>query len=99
MMVKAVDYLEEDPVLTAVKQPRSANRAWQRFRRHRLAMFGVFMIVLLVLATAVGPHLIPFDDLFIDIRNRFAPPLTGAHVLGTDPLWRDLGQHGDVVRA
>ncbi|MGF7207304.1 peptide/nickel transport system permease protein [Skermanella aerolata] len=90
MMVKAVDYLEEDPVLTAVKQPRSANRAWQRFRRHRLAMFGVFMIVLLVLATAVGPHLIPFDDLFIDIRNRFAPPLSGAHVLGTDPLGRDL---------
>ena len=30
MMVKAVDYLEEDPVLTVVKQPRSANRAWQR---------------------------------------------------------------------
>ena len=25
MMVKAVDYLEEDPVLTAVKAPRSAD--------------------------------------------------------------------------
>ena len=33
MMVKAVDYLEEDPVLTAVKQPRSANRAGPRSPR------------------------------------------------------------------
>ena len=51
--VKAVDHLEK-PVPTAVKQPRSANRALRRFRRHRLAIFGVVMIVLLVLATRSG---------------------------------------------
>ena len=70
--------------------PRSRSRAFARFRRHRLAVFGVAMILLLVLASAAGPYLIPFNDLFIDIRHRFAPPFVSAHVLGTDPLGRDL---------
>jgi len=70
---------------------RPASRAWRRFRRHRLAMFGVAAITLLVLATIFGPWLIPFDHLFIDVRNRFAPPLAASgHVFGTDQLGRDL---------
>ncbi|HUL07910.1 MAG TPA: ABC transporter permease [Candidatus Acidoferrum sp.] len=69
---------------------RSGSRAWRRFRRHRLALFGIAAIVLLVLASIAGPWLIPFDQLHIDIRNRFAPPLVGGHLFGTDPLGRDL---------
>ena len=53
-------------------------------------MFGVATILLLVLASVAGPSLIPFDDLHIDLRGRFAPPFSGAHLLGTDPLGRDL---------
>jgi peptide/nickel transport system permease protein len=70
--------------------PSARRRAFQRFRRHRLAMIGLATIVLLVLASVAGPYLIPFDNLFIDIRNRFAPPPTGGHLFGTDPLGRDL---------
>jgi peptide/nickel transport system permease protein len=66
-----------------------ARLAVRRFRRHRLATFGLGMIVLLVLSAAVGP-LLAVDPLFIDIRNKFAPPLTGAHILGGDELGRDL---------
>jgi len=29
--------------------------AWRQFRRHRLAMFGVFTFSLLLVATLVGP--------------------------------------------
>lgn len=65
------------------------NRAIDRFRRHRLAVAGMVMILLLLLACFVGPYLLPFDDLFIDVRNRFAPPFTSVHILGTDPLGRD----------
>jgi peptide/nickel transport system permease protein len=64
--------------------------AWQRFRRHRLALAGAVIIVVLVLGSAFGPYLLPFDDTFIDIMKRFAPPLSGAHVLGTDELGRDV---------
>src|SRR3982074_2072984 len=64
--------------------------AWQRFRRHRLALAGAVTIVILVLGSAFGPYLLPFDDTFIDVMKRFAPPLSGAHVLGTDELGRDV---------
>ena len=64
--------------------------AWQRFRRHRLALAGAATIVVLVLGSAFGPYLLPFDDTFIDIMKRFAPPLSGAHILGTDELGRDV---------
>ncbi|WP_342236711.1 ABC transporter permease [Inquilinus sp. OTU3971] len=80
-----------DPNAAAAETTRrTGNRGWRRFRRHRLAMVGVACILLLVLACVAGPWLLPFDDLRIDMRARFAPPLTGWHLFGTDPLGRDL---------
>lgn len=66
------------------------SRTLNRFMRHRLALLGVAMILALTLACVVGPWLLPYDELYIDIRARFAPPMTGAHIFGTDPLGRDL---------
>lgn len=66
------------------------NRAVRKFMRHRLALVGMVMITALTLACIVGPWLLPYDSLFIDLRARFAPPMTGQHYLGTDPLGRDI---------
>jgi peptide/nickel transport system permease protein len=66
------------------------NTAWRRFRRHRLAMAGTVTILVLALGSVFGPYLLPFDDTYIDIMQRFAPPLSGVHVLGTDELGRDI---------
>ncbi|MER9848687.1 MULTISPECIES: ABC transporter permease [unclassified Mesorhizobium] len=66
------------------------NRAARRFMRHRLALLGLAMIIFLSLACVLGPHLLPYNSLYIDLRARFAPPLTGYHFLGTDPLGRDV---------
>jgi len=57
---------------------------------HRLALLGLAMITLLTLACVLGPYLLPYGSLHIDLRARFAPPMTGNHYLGTDPLGRDL---------
>ncbi|HEV7257197.1 MAG TPA: ABC transporter permease [Bosea sp. (in: a-proteobacteria)] len=65
-------------------------RGMRRFRRHKLAVFGAITIVLMTLACVVGPWLLPYTDTFIDIRQRFAPPFAGPHILGTDPLGRDI---------
>jgi peptide/nickel transport system permease protein len=66
------------------------NKALARFFRHRLAMTGLIIIVILVIASVFGPYLLPFDNLYIDIRHRFAGPFSGLHFFGTDQLGRDL---------
>ncbi len=65
-------------------------RALRRFLRHRLATFGVATVLLLVLACALGPLLLSYGPLTIDLRHRFQPPLAGPHWLGSDQLGRDL---------
>lgn len=66
------------------------SRTARRFMRNRLAVLGVALIVGLTLACFIGPYLLPFDEFYIDLRARFAPPGTGAHIFGTDPLGRDI---------
>lgn len=66
------------------------SRGFRRFAQHRLAMVGMAMLFLLTLACIVGPYLLPYDELHIDLRARFSPPLTDDHYLGTDPLGRDI---------
>ncbi len=82
--------MQQAATLDAPRLPAARNRALMRFMRHRLAVFGLIVIALLILASTVGPWLIPFDDLRIDIRNRFTAPFISVHVLGTDQLGRDL---------
>jgi len=77
----------------ATPLPAMSRRRWRalrRFARHRLAMFGVAAIVLLVLGCALLPQALPYDDLHIDLRHRFQAPLAGPHLLGSDPLGRDI---------
>ncbi len=79
--------------ITATPTPHT--RWWQsrvvrRFLGNKLAMLGLMMITLLTLACVFGPYLLPYDSLYVDLRMRFSPPLTGDHYLGTDPLGRDI---------
>jgi|SRR5690625_1609426 len=76
--------------ITSAPTPWWRSRGVRRFARHRLALVGMVMITALTLACVVGPHLLPYDALYVDLRARFSPPLTGDHYLGTDPLGRDL---------
>jgi peptide/nickel transport system permease protein len=81
--------------MTALAVHAGPSRWWRsrtthRFVSHRLALLGVAMITSLTLACVFGPYLLPYDSLHIDLRARFAPPLTGHHYLGTDPLGRDV---------
>ncbi|PHK95203.1 peptide ABC transporter permease [Pseudoroseomonas rhizosphaerae] len=78
------------PPAAAARPARRRGGALRRFLRHRLAVFGAGVILFLTLACALGPYLLPFTDTHIDIMQRFAPPFSGAHVLGTDALGRDM---------
>jgi peptide/nickel transport system permease protein len=81
--------------MTALAANAEPSRWWRsrtvrRFTSHHLALLGVAMITVLTLACVFGPHLLPYDSLYIDLRARFSPPLTADHYLGTDPLGRDV---------
>ena len=79
----------------AIDPPSRPQRWWQsravrRFARHRLAVTGLVIILILAVACLVGPWLLPHDMLTIHLMDRFAPPLTDDYIFGTDELGRDL---------
>ncbi len=64
--------------------------ARRRLFRNRAAVASMGMLALLVLAAIVGPYLAPFAYDQINKADTWAPPLTRGHLLGADPLGRDL---------
>jgi oligopeptide transport system permease protein len=65
--------------------------AARRFRRNRLAMGGLFMILLLLLiavfADVITPH--PYDRVFLNLRASMLPGVDPQHPLGLDTSSRD----------
>lgn len=64
--------------------------AWRRLRKHRLAMGGLIIIFVLILAAVFAPWIAPYRFEEIDLMNRFVPPFRGPHVFGTDDLGHDV---------
>ncbi len=63
--------------------------AWQRLRRDKMAMFGLFLIVCIVLMAIFGPMLssYAYDEQDFMISNEFP---SWEHLFGTDMFGRDL---------
>lgn len=62
----------------------------RRFLKHRLAVFGVVVIVIMFLAAVFAPVLAPYAPDAINPVDRYLPPLSPDHLLGTDELGRDV---------
>jgi peptide/nickel transport system permease protein len=72
---------------------------WTRLRRHKLAVAGIVVLLLMVLAAVFAKQLSPFDPNAIDNVHWQGTPLApcfqdasqcGGHALGTDEVGRDL---------
>ncbi|HSH77539.1 MAG TPA: ABC transporter permease [Herpetosiphonaceae bacterium] len=77
---------------------RQSERQWQmivrRFRRHRMAMVGLVVLVVIFTASLLAPVIAPFPrDAIVLGRTFMTPGSTDAtgrlHILGTDHLGRD----------
>jgi peptide/nickel transport system permease protein len=66
-----------------------AYASWSNFRRNPLAMLGLGIVLLLVLAAALAPLLAPQSPIAQDLAARLQPPSV-AHWFGTDELGRDI---------
>ena len=63
--------------------------AWRRFRRNKLAMFGMLVIVILIIFSLLAPFISHYDPNEIDLYKIESSP-EGTHWLGTDELGRDM---------
>lgn len=76
--------------LVPAKQPDSPWRiAVRRFTRNRLAVIGLFILILMTLFVSVGPLFSPYDLYEYDVKLKNQPP-SAEHWLGTDKLGRDV---------
>jgi peptide/nickel transport system permease protein len=75
--------------LQRLVQRRRKPRQWQRFRRHRPALFGSALLVLIIAMAVMAPLLSRADPNRIDLASSVAPPSWG-HPLGTDRVGRDV---------
>jgi peptide/nickel transport system permease protein len=84
-----------DPRLAAFDRVQSRkqrslwNNAWRQYRRHKLAMVGLFVFVFFILATFVGSMFYPLaiDDIDFSIKSS---TFTWDHPFGTDMLGQDI---------
>jgi peptide/nickel transport system permease protein len=80
---------ERDQLDEAARRSKGlAADVWRRFRRHPGAVGGSFVLGVVVVVTVLA-GLLPYDPETSDVLNRLQPP-SWQHVMGTDPLGRDL---------
>ncbi|AGK52732.1 ABC transporter permease [Bacillus sp. 1NLA3E] len=60
-----------------------------RFRKNKLALFGVVLLIILLFMAAFGPYMTGFDYRTTDLMNTNKAP-SAAHWFGTDDLGRDM---------
>lgn len=66
-----------------------AQRAWRRFRRHRMALGGIVILALVVVPVLLAPWISPYRPNKQELRSRLQGP-TLRHPMGTDELGRDV---------
>jgi peptide/nickel transport system permease protein len=79
------------PAQVAVAEHESLVRAaTRRFLRHRLAVIGTLLVVVIAAIAVLGPFVLP-DPFFADFRSAKPPaPPSSLHLLGTDTSGRDV---------
>lgn len=64
-------------------------QAWRRFRRDGMAIFGGAILLVIVVAVAIGPSIYPIPIDRIDFGQSTAPP-SWEHPFGTNDLGQDI---------
>lgn len=71
------------------KQRSLWNNAWRQYRRHKLAMAGLFIFIFFALATVIGSEIYPLEIDEIDFTIKSAT-FSWEHPFGTDMLGQDM---------
>lgn len=63
--------------------------AWRRLKKNKVAMFGLFILIIFSIMSIVGPMMVPYKYFDNDLTMGDKGP-TAQHWFGTDSLGRDL---------
>jgi len=90
----AVAELEKETLAT-IKEESPWMIIWRRFRKHKLALAGIAVIVLIALACFLAPWVAPYDpihDIAKDENGQIIKndPPSMEHLMGTDNIGRDV---------
>lgn len=81
--------MTETALVTTAAPLSPARLAVLRFTKHRLAVLGAIVMVLLIVVAVFGPMLYTVDPNAVDVFASRKPP-TAEHPLGTDSAGRDV---------
>ncbi|MCL0073508.1 nickel ABC transporter permease subunit NikC [Dehalococcoidia bacterium] len=76
-----------DLVTRAIKSRQPSHEVFRRLRKHRLALIGAAIILVLVFVALLAPFIAPHDPVEQNLGNRLLPPSI-EHPSGTDNLGR-----------
>ena len=93
-MTTPVDFPKQSSaiVVTEIEAPPLSlgNLTWRRFRRHKMAIFGGIVLILLTLYSFGGAFFVTEKySNFTNTKERLQPPST-QHFFGTDTVGRDI---------
>jgi peptide/nickel transport system permease protein len=77
------------PTMSALTEVRKGVTAWQRFRKHKMAMVGLVFMILLFGLAIFAPWLGTIDPTKTSLMDSLQPP-SREHWLGTDLSGRDV---------
>src|SRR5438132_6993106 len=83
--------MNDPPVMTPAGRSLWQD-AWHRLKRNRAAMASLIILVVIALASIIGPMLVPwaYDQIDWDHVEAMSPSLATHHYFGTDSVGRDL---------
>lgn len=80
---------EKNSEFIAMKSKTFAQDAWDRFKKNKLAMFGLIFLIFMVVMAIVVPMVSPYTYESQDMTSRNILPCL-EHPFGTDKLGRDI---------
>lgn len=73
-----------------IEKPESRLKSmWDTLKKNKAALFGLFVIILLVVIAIIGPYITPYDPYENNLPDARQGP-SSAHWFGTDELGRDI---------
>ena len=87
--MKAATVTKDTAPVAAAKKKSQAQEVWRRFKKNRLALIGLILLIVMILLVAFSGIIAPYGYDEQDYYSVFAEPSL-QHLCGTDNLGRDI---------